>query len=203
MILWLHLFHVKLVWRLSEFAFLCGYFGSRTFLLTKGIYIMKKKLSIVGMIFGVALVFVGILTLSGALGGDPSYPSFATPPYDSGYALFSSDYSTYSVNNSAEAASAARAAAYTIAHVAEFLTTFLGIMSTLLGLAVGGFSGIVFVYSGTAPAVAAPSAPTANNINYNSSAFETAERARKEAAERARKEAAERARKEAAEKSAE
>ena len=23
--------HIKLVWRLSEFAFLCGYFGSRTF----------------------------------------------------------------------------------------------------------------------------------------------------------------------------
>jgi len=28
-------FSAELVWRLSEFAFLCGYFGSRTFLLEK------------------------------------------------------------------------------------------------------------------------------------------------------------------------
>ena len=28
----LHSFHVKLVWRLLEFAFLCAYFGGRTFI---------------------------------------------------------------------------------------------------------------------------------------------------------------------------
>ena len=31
MLLWRHLFHVKLVWRLLEFAFLCAYFGRRIF----------------------------------------------------------------------------------------------------------------------------------------------------------------------------
>ena len=44
------LFHVKLVWRLSEFAFLCGYFGSRTFyfifIFREGIIVSKKEGSI-------------------------------------------------------------------------------------------------------------------------------------------------------------
>ena len=38
------LFHVRLVWRLSEFAFLCGCFGSRTFLFYYFYILRRKKL---------------------------------------------------------------------------------------------------------------------------------------------------------------
>ena len=104
---------------------------------------MKKTLSVVGLIIGLAFVVVGILSVSRALGGDASYPSSAPYMYDSGYASFGADYYTYSVNNSAEAASAARTAAYNIVCVSDFLLTFFGLSSMLFGLMVMCGFGIV------------------------------------------------------------
>ena len=62
MILWLHLFHVKLVWRLSEFAFLCGCFGSRTFYLShkKTIFLEEKKMK---KLKSVVCLFLALLML--------------------------------------------------------------------------------------------------------------------------------------------
>lgn len=105
---------------------------------------MKKIFSIIGIIVGFAFVVVGILSMTGALGGDVSYPSNAPAFYDSGYATFGADYYTYSVNNSAEAASGARAAAYNIGDIAFYLTMFCGIASILFGLVIACGFGIVF-----------------------------------------------------------
>ncbi|MBE6667417.1 MAG: hypothetical protein E7607_03800 [Ruminococcaceae bacterium] len=104
---------------------------------------MKKTLSVVGLIIGISFVVVGILSVSGALGGKTSSPSSAPYSYDSGYATFGADYYNYSVNNSAEAASAARTAAYNIGHVSHFLLTFFGLSSILFGLMVMCGFGIV------------------------------------------------------------
>ena len=107
---------------------------------------MKKIFSIIGIIVGFAFVVVGILSMAGALGGDTSYPGSAPALYDSGYATFGADYYTYSVNNSAEAASAARAAAYNIGDVASYLTMFCGIASMLFGVMVICAFGIVLSF---------------------------------------------------------
>lgn len=93
----------------------------------------KKTLSLVGMIVGFVFVLVGILSLSGALGGNTSYPGSAPYSYDSGYATFGADYYTYTVNNGAETASAARTAASNLGDIADFLKIFCGLFSTCFG----------------------------------------------------------------------
>ena len=103
----------------------------------------KKVLSIVGMVVGLAFIVVGILSMTGALGGDTTIPNSAPYYYDSGYAQFGADYYSYSVNNAAEAASAARTTAYNLDDIAQFLLVFLGITSILFGLMVMCGFGIV------------------------------------------------------------
>lgn len=117
---------------------------------------MKKKLSILGIVIGVLFVLVGILSIFGALGDDASYPSSAPYDYDSGYAEFGGDYYTYSSNNAAEAASAARTAARNVKVISEFLTLFCGLTSILFGLMVICGFGIVL------------SAPAQIAVNTNS-----------------------------------
>lgn len=97
---------------------------------------MKKTLSIVGLVVGFAFVVVGILSVSGILGGGTGVPSTAPSYYDAGYASFGGDYYTYSSNNAAEAASAARTAAYNVHYFAQFIETFFGLTSILFGLMV-------------------------------------------------------------------
>ena len=104
---------------------------------------MKKALSVVGLIIGLSFVVVGILAVSGDLGRNTSFPSRAPYGYDSGYASFGGDYYTYSVNNSAEAASAARTAADNIGDVYNLLLTLFGLTSILFGLMVMCGFGIV------------------------------------------------------------
>lgn len=96
----------------------------------------KKYLLLAGFAIGFAFVIVGILSLAGALGGDAHDASSAPSYYDSGYGKFGADYYTYSVNNSAAAASAARTTAGNVAEIAKFLTTFCGLSSILIGLLV-------------------------------------------------------------------
>ena len=140
---------------------------------------MKKKLAIVGIVLGGLFILVGILAWTGALGAVPSYPSYAPYSYDAGYAQFGADYYSYSVNNSGEAASAARTAANNLACISDFLRNFFGISSIILGLATGAFSLIVLTSSNAATV---PAAPAVSNINYRASEFEAAEKARQESA---------------------
>lgn len=93
----------------------------------------KKILSLVGMIVGFVFVLIGILSLSGALGGNASYPGSAPYSYESGYATFGGDYYTYSVNNTAETASAARTTANNLRDIADFLKMFCGLFSICFG----------------------------------------------------------------------
>lgn len=103
---------------------------------------MKKKFSIIGMAVGMLLVFLGILTVSGVF-GNGDYSAGASP-YDSGYAKFGGDYYTYSVNNSAETASAAKATASNLREISDILKNGIGFSMMSMGLfAFCGF-GIVF-----------------------------------------------------------
>ena len=104
---------------------------------------MKKKFSIVGILVGVVFIIVGLLAMTGALSSNATGASSAPYPYDSGYATFNGDYYTYSVNNTAEAASAARTTAYNVYAVANFLEMFMGISSIIVGVIVICGFGIV------------------------------------------------------------
>ena len=124
---------------------------------------MKKICSIIGIIVGLAFIVVGVLAMAGSLGGLTSTPGSAPYHYDSGYATFNGDYYTYSVNNSAEAASAARTTANNLGDIADFLLMFGGITSILVGLAVSCGFGIVLStclpVAEPAPALAEEPAP--------------------------------------------
>ncbi len=94
--------------------------------------LVKKTLSVIGLIIGLAFVIVGILSVSGGLDGSSYYSMSASYEYDSGYASFGADYYTYSVNNTAE-----------IAYAARTIANFLGLSSILFGLMVMCGFGIV------------------------------------------------------------
>lgn len=110
----------------------------------KKVFPMKKMFSVIGMVVGLAFIIVGILATTGALGYVKSNHSYAPYTYDSGYAQFGSDYYSYSNNNAAEAASAARSVADNIEDAADFLMHFFGLSSMLFGLMVICAFGIVF-----------------------------------------------------------
>lgn len=97
----------------------------------------RKVFATLGMIFGLLIALCGILTLSGKLGGDTSYPSSAPYSYDSGYASFGADFYTYVSNNAAETASAARTTAGNLEDIAELLKNVCGIF--LIGFGMMGF----------------------------------------------------------------
>ena len=105
----------------------------------------KKTLSLIGMALGAVFVLVGVLSLCGALGGNTSYPGSAPYTYDSGYASFGADFYSYSVNNAAEAASAARTAASNLEDIAGFLKVFCGLFSIGVGAVISCGFGIYHV----------------------------------------------------------
>ena len=110
----------------------------------KKMFPMKKVFSIIGMAVGFVFIIVGILAITGALGYVKHNVGYAPYTYDSGYAQFGSDYYSYSNNNAAEAASAARSVAYSMEDIGDFLTHFFGLSSMLFGLMVICAFGIVF-----------------------------------------------------------
>ena len=97
----------------------------------------KQFFTIMGMVMGLLMTLCGILTITGAMGGDTSYPSSAPYSYDSGYASFGADFYTYVSNNSAEAASAARTTASNLEDIADLLKNVCG--AFLIGFGVMGF----------------------------------------------------------------
>ncbi len=105
----------------------------------------KKTFALIGIIVSAALVLCGILTMTGALGGDASYASGASYLYDSGYTSFGADFYTYVSNNAAEAASAARTTAANIRGMAQLMKNVLGIF--LMGFGAMGlcFFGMIHV----------------------------------------------------------
>lgn len=134
---------------------------------------MKKKLSILGIVVGIVFMLLGLLAVYGAL-GDTTSASGAPHTYDSGYAQFGTDYYTYSVNNAAEAASAARTAANNLNHIYKFIETFCGIASMLFGLALVAGFGIVLSHCNE-DAARNYAQYFANNINNDNSNISTSD----------------------------
>ena len=95
---------------------------------------MKKGFKIAGMVVSVALVIFGVLIMCGVFKDGVSYPGNASTGYDSGYAIFGADFYNYVCNNSAEAASAARAAAYNAIDIIDILTGGFGAIIIAMGL---------------------------------------------------------------------
>ena len=105
---------------------------------------MKKTLSLIGMIGGIALIVLGLVVMFGGLGGETNTSSGAGAYYDSGYAAFGADFYTYVSNNAAEAASASRTAANNLDAVAKLLKNVGGLVVIAFGLFMTCFFGIVF-----------------------------------------------------------
>ena len=95
---------------------------------------MKKGFKILGMIVSIGLVIFGILIMTGTFSSSVSYPGYASSTYDSGYAIFGADFYNYVCNNSAEAADAAKAAAYNTIDIIDLITNSCGVIVLALGL---------------------------------------------------------------------
>lgn len=105
----------------------------------------RKNISLIGIIAGIAFIVVGILAMVGALGADATHAGSAPEKFASGYASFNGDYYTYSINNSAETATAARTTAGNLVDIADFLKIFCGLFSIGFGFVVACGFGIVYV----------------------------------------------------------
>ena len=95
---------------------------------------MKKVFTIIGILVGIALVIVGILCLSGEMGGNASTASSAGYSYDSGYTKFGADFYTYVNNNAQEAAEAGRTAARNLWEIAKLLKNCIGAFFLCFGI---------------------------------------------------------------------
>ncbi len=110
---------------------------------------MKKKMSkklfvYIGMIAGLLAVLMGILVMTGAMGGN-SFTVFGAPyKYDSGYATFGADFYTYVTNNAAEAAEASTTAAANLREIAVLLKNVSGILLIAGGLFMLCFFGVQY-----------------------------------------------------------
>lgn len=104
---------------------------------------MKKSFSIIGIIVGIALIFVGIATMCGGLGGNTSR-GFTNPLlYENGYATFGAAFYTYVNNNVAEVSENTGDIVYNTYVIGEFLMWFFGTVTMCFGvLTICGF-GIV------------------------------------------------------------
>lgn len=106
---------------------------------------LKLVFSLAGMISGLLLILFGFITVFGGFGGSHHYTT-SHIEYDSGYAKFGADYYTYSVNNTAETASAAMAANSNLTEISDILCRGIGLSMICFGLF--GLCGFGVVYSG-------------------------------------------------------
>ena len=91
----------------------------------------KKLFATIGMIICVLFVIVGFVTM----GQDNECSiAYSSGMYDSGHASFGGDFYTYSNNNTAEAASAARITAKNIYQVYDLLADVFGWFFVFAGL---------------------------------------------------------------------
>ena len=113
----------------------------------------KKMFATIGMIVCVLFVVMGFVTI----GKDNSCSTaYRSGMYDSGFATFGADYYTYSSNNAAEAANAARTTANNIYELYGLLTDVFGWLFVFAGLM--GFCrfGVICAECKDAAASAAP-----------------------------------------------
>lgn len=101
----------------------------------------KKVFATIGMVVCVLFVIVGFVTM-----GQDNECSTASRSgmYDSGLTTFGADFYTYSNNNTAEAASAARTTANNIYHLYDFLSNVFGWLFVFAGLSGFCHFGVVF-----------------------------------------------------------
>lgn len=91
----------------------------------------KKVFASIGMVVCVLFIVMGVVTV----GRDNSCSTDARSGlYDSGLATFGTDFYTYSNNNAAEAASAARTTANNIKELYGLLTDMFGCLFVFMGL---------------------------------------------------------------------
>lgn len=91
----------------------------------------KKAFAVIGMIVCVLFVVMGFATMRQDNACSTAYSSGI---YDSGYGTFGADYYTYSNNNAAEAASAARTTANNLYKLYDLLTNVFGWLFVFAGV---------------------------------------------------------------------
>lgn len=98
-------------------------------------YEIRPIMAILGIILGIAMIVCGILSYNDAI-LDTSVYSGENSPYSSGFASFGADYYTYSVNNTAETASAVKAVSHTIGDLQNLIRDCFSIFMIFFGLLV-------------------------------------------------------------------
>lgn len=120
---------------------------------------MKKVFALIGMVVCALFLLTGLLTIGGSFDGSFS-SAYRNGMYDAGYASFGADYYTYSNNNAADAAEAARTAAGNLRILGGVVCKLSGIL--FMGLGGMGLCHFGVVYGEcTAPSAAAPQIPAA------------------------------------------
>lgn len=115
----------------------------------------KKVFATIGMIVCVLFVVMGFVTI----GRDNSCSkAYQSGMYDSGFATFGADYYTYSSNNAAETANAARTTANNIYQLYNLLTDVFGWFFVFSGLAGFCHFGVICADCKDAAVSAAPAA---------------------------------------------
>lgn len=93
---------------------------------------MKKTFALIGIVVCALFILVGLFAIGGAF-DDGFSSAYSNGMYDSGYASFGGDYYTYSNNNAAEAAEAARAAVRNLRTLGGILCKMFGFLFMGLG----------------------------------------------------------------------
>lgn len=130
----------------------------------------KKLFATIGMIVCVVFVIMGFVTI-----GQDNECSIASRSglYDSGLTSFGADFYTYSNNNTAEAASAARITANNIYELYDLLADVFGWFFVFTGLI--GFCAFGVIRSGSHEAIA----PVAPIVEEESAAMDSVEELKK------------------------
>lgn len=127
---------------------------------------MKKVSAFLGLAAGLLAILIGILILSGSIGGNTSYYAYSEyiSSIDSGRTAFGADFYTYVNNNAANAVTAAKNTTNAVEGVGESLEDLFYLVRAIGGwgiLLFGLF--ITFHFAGKLPekAPAAGTAPVA------------------------------------------
>lgn len=115
---------------------------------------MKKVSAFMGLGAGVLAILIGILILSGSIGGNTSYYAYSESisTYDSGRTTFGADFYTYVNNNAANAVTAIKNTNHAVEGVGESLEDLFHLVRAIGGwgiLLFGLF--ITFLFAGKLP----------------------------------------------------
>ena len=115
---------------------------------------MKKISALMGLAAGLLAILIGILILSGSIGGNTSYYAYSEyiSSIDSGRTAFGADFYTYVNNNAANAVTAVKNTTNAVEGVGESLEDLFHLVRTIGGwgiLLFGLF--ITFLFAGKLP----------------------------------------------------